>query len=91
MAEKSEKRLPPKSQLILDGSYLTTSDIFLAVFDFDLKVVITQETEERIIASRQLLNQLVDDNRVIYGVNTGVGGFVNWLVPKTMLKNFKKI
>ena|SRR3990167_3587865 len=81
MAEKEELLASKSSQLILDGNSLTTSDISSAVYDFDLEIVITEEAAERIEDSRQLLNQLVVENRVIYGVNTSVGGFVNWLVP----------
>jgi histidine ammonia-lyase len=79
----SQKDLLPSKpmQLILDGHSLTTSEIFSAVNDFDVEIMISNETEARIAASRQLLNQLVDENRVIYGVNTSVGGFVNWLIP----------
>jgi histidine ammonia-lyase len=81
IAERKKKRLQPKPQLVLDGNHLTTSDIFSAVFDFNLEVIITRETAERIESSRKMLNQLVAENRIIYGVNTSVGGFVNWLVP----------
>jgi histidine ammonia-lyase len=81
MAEQEGLLASKSSQLILDGNLLATSDISSAVHDFDLEVVITKEAAERIEASHQLLNQLVGENRIIYGVNTSVGGFVNWLVP----------
>ena len=70
------------NQLILDGYSLTTSEILHAASNLNLKLAITQKTAEHIEASHQLLNQFVSDNRVIYGVNTSVGGFVNWLVPE---------
>lgn len=69
-----------KLQLILDGNSLSTAAVFSASHNFKQRVAITEESVERIRASRNLLNQLVDDDRVIYGVNTGVGGFVNCLV-----------
>lgn len=78
---EQEELLTSKSQLVLDGNSLTTSDISSAAHDFDLEVVIKKEAVERIEASHRLLNQLVADNRVIYGVNTSLGGFVSWLVP----------
>lgn len=70
-----------KSSLVLDGNSLKTSEIYSTVQNFETEVVVTKETEVRIEASRQLLNNLVAENRVIYGVNTSVGGFVSWLVP----------
>ncbi len=72
---------PSNNQLILDGNTLSTSQIFSAVEDYNLKVVIAKEAAERVADSHQLLNQFVADNRVIYGVNTSMGGFVNWLIP----------
>lgn len=81
MVEKEELSASKSSQLILDGSSLTTLNIFSAVCDFNLEAIIKRETADRIEASHQLLHQLVAENRVIYGVNTSVGGFVNWLVP----------
>jgi len=68
-------------QLVLDGNSLTTADIFSAVQNVDLEIVIKQETATRIKASHRLLEEMVADGRVIYGVNTSVGGFVNWLIP----------
>ena len=47
----------------------------------EFRVEISPEIEERVRASRKLLDQFVDSGRVIYGVTTGVGGFVNLLVP----------
>ncbi len=76
----NKKRKISSTQLILDGNSLSTFDVFSAVHDYEQEVTITQDCAERVRASRQLLNQLVDNDRVIYGVNTGVGGFVNWLV-----------
>jgi len=75
-----KKRATSSTQLILDGYSLSTFDVFSAAHDLEQKVIITKESAERIRASHQLLNQFVESGRVIYGVNTGVGGFVNWLV-----------
>lgn len=79
---KNKKRLSRTSQLVLDGNSFTTSDIFFAASNLNLQVVITEKTAEQIKTSRQMLTQFVAENRVIYGVNTSVGGFVNWLVPE---------
>ncbi|OGN56766.1 MAG: phenylalanine aminomutase (D-beta-phenylalanine forming) [Chlamydiae bacterium RIFCSPHIGHO2_12_FULL_44_59] len=70
-----------KKTLFLDGSSLTTLGIARVVDDYEVKVFISEETKEKIVASHELLKKFIDDNRVIYGVNTGLGGFVNWLVP----------
>lgn len=76
----NKKRKVSSVPLSLDGHSLSTRDVFSAAHDLKQKVAITKESRERIRDSRRLLNELVKGNRVIYGVNTGVGGFVNWLV-----------
>jgi histidine ammonia-lyase len=44
-------------------------------------VVASQATRQRVQASRDALENLVAQGAVIYGVNTGMGGFVDHLVP----------
>jgi histidine ammonia-lyase len=44
-------------------------------------ITITPETIERVRVARSKLDTFVDQDRVIYGVNTGLGGFVAMLVP----------
>jgi histidine ammonia-lyase len=67
--------------MILDGSTLSVEQITKMARHPEFWVEISPEIEERVRASRKLLDQFVDSGRVIYGVTTGVGGFVNWLVP----------
>ena len=45
------------------------------------QVVASQSTRQRVQASREALENLVAQGAVIYGVNTGMGGFVDHLVP----------
>ena len=75
LANKSNKR-----QVFLNGSNLTTKIIHTSINN-NLKLNITEEVESRIESSRRLLNKFIEMNRIIYGVNTSMGGFVNWLVP----------
>ena len=69
------------STIIPDGDSLSTTDIAEAARDLDRHIELTPEIRERVIASRALLDKFVESGRVIYGVTTSVGGFVNWLVP----------
>lgn len=45
------------------------------------KMSLDMDTRARVIASRDKLESMVSNDRVIYGVNTSVGGFVRYLVP----------
>ena len=67
--------------IIPDGVSLTTESISRIARDPTYQVELTPEIRQRVIASRQLLDKFVESGRIIYGVTTSVGGFVNWLVP----------
>jgi len=67
--------------MILDGENVTIDDIATMAGDPTIKVEISDDIAARVKASRDLLDEFVESGRIIYGVTTGVGGFVNWLVP----------
>ncbi|MDN3504491.1 MAG: phenylalanine aminomutase (D-beta-phenylalanine forming) [Rhabdochlamydiaceae bacterium] len=70
-------------QIQLNGNELTTYDVFKISQSTEAKITIADSSIEKISNSRDLLEKFVDEERVIYGVNTSMGGFVNWLVPIT--------
>jgi histidine ammonia-lyase len=70
--------------MVPDGASLTMNALSAAARDPNIRIEITREIRERVIASRKLLDEFVASGRIIYGVTTSVGGFVNWLVPATM-------
>ncbi|WAU82284.1 phenylalanine aminomutase (D-beta-phenylalanine forming) [Streptomyces sp. Qhu-G9] len=53
-------------------------------------VAIDDTVRARVQASRQTLEKFVAEERVIYGVNTSMGGFVNYLVPVTMARQLQE-
>ena len=70
--------------MILDGATLSLDTVASMARDSKSKVEISSEIRERVIASRALLEEFVENGRIIYGVTTSVGGFVNWLLPPAM-------
>jgi histidine ammonia-lyase len=66
--------------LSLNGIDLTPRALRAAV-DGVLQVTVPDEVLDAVAASRQRLDALLDGGRTIYGVNTSLGGFVNYLVP----------
>ncbi len=72
---------PAPPTIIPDGESLTVDLISNIARDPSQRIELTPEIRQRVIASRQLLDEFVDSGRIIYGVTTSVGGFVNWLVP----------
>ncbi|MEK7339236.1 MAG: phenylalanine aminomutase (D-beta-phenylalanine forming) [Candidatus Rhabdochlamydia sp.] len=67
--------------VIINGHDLTTEILNQAGENDKSRVEISEETKKKIKDSRELLDRFVEDNRVIYGVNTSLGGFVDWLIP----------
>jgi phenylalanine aminomutase (D-beta-phenylalanine forming) len=53
-------------------------------------VAIDDAVRARVQASRRTLEKFVAEERVIYGVNTSMGGFVNWLVPVPMARQLQE-
>lgn len=83
MTTNSKKDLNLKSKYsvkYIDGNSLKTADVFRAVNEGAV-ISISEDTKTRIKESRDLLDELISNDRVIYGVNTSLGGFVNWLIP----------
>ena len=75
--------------MLLDGLSLTTEDVLNISQNFEVKLAISTKTAKRIQQSRHQLEQLLNEKRVIYGVNTGVGGFVDWLIPSNFAKDLQ--
>lgn len=71
-------------QIVPDGENLTLEAIVDAAQNPRMQVEITEEIRARVKASRKLLDDFVESGRIIYGVTTSVGGFVNWLIPPHM-------
>jgi len=71
-------------ELVPDGTTLGVDRLAAAARDAATRVVLTPAIRQRVRASRALLDELVASGRIIYGVTTSVGGFVNWLVPARM-------
>ncbi|MDN3505084.1 MAG: phenylalanine aminomutase (D-beta-phenylalanine forming) [Rhabdochlamydiaceae bacterium] len=67
--------------LQISGSGLTTKEVFRISQSMNSQLIIPETTLKKIVSSRELLEKFVNDKRIIYGVNTSMGGFVNWLVP----------
>ncbi|KAB1145059.1 phenylalanine aminomutase (D-beta-phenylalanine forming) [Streptomyces luteolifulvus] len=53
-------------------------------------VELDTEVWQRVRTSRETLEKFVENDRVIYGVNTSMGGFVDWLVPVTMAQELQE-
>ncbi|MDH5482097.1 MAG: histidine ammonia-lyase [Candidatus Bathyarchaeota archaeon] len=64
----------------IDGETLTIEDI-VKVARENWTVTIPEKAKNRVKKSRKVLERLVEENNVIYGVNTGFGALSNVVIP----------
>uniref|UniRef100_A0A674F3V0 Histidine ammonia-lyase n=1 Tax=Salmo trutta TaxID=8032 RepID=A0A674F3V0_SALTR len=73
-----------KIYLSLDGNSLNTADLVrLGKGLFNIKL--TYEAEGKVNEAREVIETIIKENRVVYGVNTGFGKFAHTLIPKDKL------
>ncbi len=76
--------------IIPTGDTLTYRMITEAARNPNVRIKVTDKIRSRVSASRALLDEFVEDGRIIYGVTTSVGGFVNWLIPADMIEDVQQ-
>ena len=72
----------------LDGDSLTVDQLAQAAYQ-QTPVETFPEQDARVKASREMLEGFVESGRIIYGVTTAVGGFVNWLIPEELAEKLQ--
>lgn len=68
--------------LKLDGSALEIEDIKSFLQHENSKVEVTEDAYKRVRASRQIVENIIDNERTIYGITTGFGLFSDVLISK---------
>jgi len=59
------------------GIEVLTTGKALAIAQGNMKGILSAEARKRIVASQQQVQQIVDENKTVYGVNTGFGILAN--------------
>lgn len=67
--------------ITLDGRSLTFSDVRKVLLDFE-KVGFTKESKRLVQKSRESVERIVAEEKVVYGINTGFGKFSDVLIGK---------
>ena len=65
----------------LDGCSLSIDDL-VELGKGRYKIKLTSEAEEKVNASRGLIDSIVKENRVVYGITTGFGKFARTVIEK---------
>ncbi|XP_026876025.2 histidine ammonia-lyase-like isoform X3 [Electrophorus electricus] len=73
----------------LDGNSLTTADL-VSLGKGHYKIKLSSETEECVNKARDVIEKIISENAVVYGVNTGFGKFARSVVAKDQLKELQE-
>lgn len=76
--------------VVIKGYGLTLEEM-VAVCREGAKVELSPEAVEKVLASRKIVDDFVDNDAVIYGITTGFGKFSNVSISKADSKLLQKI
>ncbi|XP_068242640.1 histidine ammonia-lyase-like [Palaemon carinicauda] len=78
------KYVPPEEYLTLDGASLTPEDL-TALGKGAYKIRLSSESEASVKAARDLVEDIVREKKVVYGITTGFGKFARTTIPESKL------
>uniref|UniRef100_A0A146P6X8 Histidine ammonia-lyase n=1 Tax=Fundulus heteroclitus TaxID=8078 RepID=A0A146P6X8_FUNHE len=79
----------PDAYISLDGDSLTSTDLVNLGRGL-YKIKLTPEAERKVVQSRELLDTIVKENKVVYGITTGFGNFARTVIPVSKLKELQE-
>ncbi|XP_072922017.1 histidine ammonia-lyase isoform X1 [Hemitrygon akajei] len=79
----------PDECIYVDGNHLTIEELVRLGRGL-YKIKLTAEAEEKIKQSRLLLENIVKENKVVYGITTGFGKFARTVIPHSKLKELQE-
>lgn len=89
LSGKVEKALEHEQFVELDGCSLSTETL-VALGNGEFKIKLSKEAENAVNKSRGLLDDIVRENKVAYGVTTGFGMFARVVVPTEKLEELQE-
>uniref|UniRef100_A0A669F0L6 Histidine ammonia-lyase n=1 Tax=Oreochromis niloticus TaxID=8128 RepID=A0A669F0L6_ORENI len=78
-----------KFYISLDGNSLMSTDLINLGRGL-YKIKLTPEAERKVVQSRELLDTIVKENKVVYGITTGFGKFARTVIPVSKLKELQE-
>ncbi|WP_026884048.1 histidine ammonia-lyase [Clostridium akagii] len=73
----------------LNGNDLTINDVINVAFN-NYIVEIDEEAKEKVNKSRKIVDKVVENNEIAYGINTGFGKFSNVTISKNECKDLQR-
>ncbi|MXQ81210.1 hypothetical protein E5288_WYG006034 [Bos mutus] len=78
----------PEKYIALDGDSLTTEDL-VSLGKGHYKIKLTPTAEKRVQKSREVIDRIVEEKTVVYGITTGFGKFARTVIPVSKLEELQ--
>ncbi|XP_031414309.1 histidine ammonia-lyase-like [Clupea harengus] len=78
----------PTEYIALDGESLTTCDL-VRLGKGLLKIKLTEKAIKKVNDARDVIELIIKENRVVYGINTGFGRFAQTAISNNQLKELQ--
>ncbi|XP_067860719.1 histidine ammonia-lyase-like isoform X2 [Heptranchias perlo] len=85
----SLKHQEAQQYIYLDGNSLTTEQL-VQIGEGTYKIKLTPDVERRVNKSRDLVEKIINEDQVRYGINTGFGKFARTIIPRDKLEELQK-
>uniref|UniRef100_A0A2K6GWD5 Histidine ammonia-lyase n=1 Tax=Propithecus coquereli TaxID=379532 RepID=A0A2K6GWD5_PROCO len=78
----------PEKYIALDGNSLTTEDL-VSLGQGHYKIKLTPTAEKVVQKSREVIDSIVKEKTVVYGITTGFGKFARTVIPNNKLQELQ--
>ena len=78
---RKKREVAELEKVIITGKDLTLEQVAMVSRE-NAEVVLAEEAAERVLASRRVVDRLVDEGQIVYGVTTGFGKFCDRVISK---------
>ncbi|XP_066866020.1 histidine ammonia-lyase isoform X2 [Kogia breviceps] len=78
----------PEKYIALDGDSLTTEDL-VNLGKGHYKIKLTPTAEKKVQSSREVIESIVKEKTVVYGITTGFGKFARTVIPVSKLEELQ--
>lgn len=75
--------------VVINGYDLTIEDV-VSVARLGAKVELSEDVKEKMQKSRDFVEKVIDEGRVVYGINTGFGKFSDVAISKNQIEELQK-
>lgn len=80
------------SDLVLDGEHLTIEDVIRVAHALPgaPRVALSAEARARVERCAHAVQQMLDENRIVYGITTGLGAFKDKVIPRDGVEQLQR-